>query len=561
MLPRSMFALALCLAARTAHAQAPAPVNLAAGKPATQSSTHEGGVASRAVDGITDGEWNKGSVTHTQIDTPQPWWQVDLQSVQEVGTVTLYNRTDPCCIARLASFNIRVSADGTTWHHYPVPYQVGAKATIPINRAARYVKVQLTGPGTLNLAEVVVSPLENLARGKPATQNATDGSAVATRAVDGNLDGNFNNGSVTMTAPDKTVTKSVLQWWQVDLGAAKAIGEVLLHNRTDCCGEKLNNFTVRVSANGTNWQDYPYVGPAGQVAAVVVQQVARYVRVRLNKSGTLSLAEVQVTPGRNLAKGKPATQSSTNGKAVAARAVDGMTAGNFSQLSVTHTLPDTAQPWWQVDLQSVESVGSLSIHNRTDCCGDRLTNFKVLTSADGTTWREYLHTGTAGVRTIVPINAPTRYVKIQLVGTGTLSLAEVQVFEAVSTAQASPLPCGSKVQVKSHKGDYLHRSETTLTTWTGGPGIPGNVWILECEAPNLVYLKSWTGDYLHRPDNVNPIAMTWSTRQPWTVERNGEYVRIKSWKNDYLYRPSSPQGIQTGPVMPGFVDWTLEAVR
>lgn len=142
-LTRSLFPLALCLAAaRTAHAQAPAPVNLAAGKPATQSSTHGGGVASRAVDGNTDGVWDNGSVTHTLIDTPQPWWQVDLQAVQEVGTVVLYNRTDPCCVARLASFYVRVSSDGTTWHHYPVPYQIGTKVTIPVNRAARYVKVQ-----------------------------------------------------------------------------------------------------------------------------------------------------------------------------------------------------------------------------------------------------------------------------------------------------------------------------------------------------------------------------------------------------------------------------------
>ena len=144
-LTRSLCLAILCLGgAGTAHAQAPAPVNLAAGKPATQSSTANGGLASRAVDGNTDGAWSHGSVTHTTENTSQPWWQVDLQSVQEVGTVTLWNRSD-CCGDRLNGVELRVSSDGTTWHSYPVPRTAGAKVTVAVARAARYVKVQHPG--------------------------------------------------------------------------------------------------------------------------------------------------------------------------------------------------------------------------------------------------------------------------------------------------------------------------------------------------------------------------------------------------------------------------------
>ena len=42
-------------------------------------------------------------------------------------------------------------------------------------------------------------------------------------------------------------------------------------------------------------------------------------------------------------------------------------------------------------------------HNADGALGivvNRLSNFKVLTSEDGTTWREYLHTGTAAARTV-----------------------------------------------------------------------------------------------------------------------------------------------------------------
>ena len=55
------------------------PVNLALGQMASQSSTTNDGVAERAVDGITSGQWGEGSVTHTE-STLQPWWEVDLGS-------------------------------------------------------------------------------------------------------------------------------------------------------------------------------------------------------------------------------------------------------------------------------------------------------------------------------------------------------------------------------------------------------------------------------------------------------------------------------------------------
>jgi hyaluronoglucosaminidase len=71
------------------------PVNVAAGKPASQSSEGYGGGASRAVDGNTDGNWGAGSVTHTAEDgSPEPWWQVDLQAALPIHSVQVWNRTD-----------------------------------------------------------------------------------------------------------------------------------------------------------------------------------------------------------------------------------------------------------------------------------------------------------------------------------------------------------------------------------------------------------------------------------------------------------------------------------
>ena len=71
--------------------------NLALHKNTSQSSTQFGGVSGRAVDGNVGGHFSAGSVTHTgdraSVD-PQPWWQVDLEVDQFVGSIRIWNRED-----------------------------------------------------------------------------------------------------------------------------------------------------------------------------------------------------------------------------------------------------------------------------------------------------------------------------------------------------------------------------------------------------------------------------------------------------------------------------------
>ncbi len=68
-------------------------VNLALNKPARQIATANDGVASRAVDGNDNGEWSANSITHTPENIPNPWWEVDLGSMQPIGQVSIWNRT------------------------------------------------------------------------------------------------------------------------------------------------------------------------------------------------------------------------------------------------------------------------------------------------------------------------------------------------------------------------------------------------------------------------------------------------------------------------------------
>jgi hypothetical protein len=68
-------------------------------------------------------------------------------------------------------------------------------------------------------------------------------------------------------------------------------------------------------------------------------------------------------------------------RTAASHGVDGNTDGNFWDNSVTHTDTDH-QPWWWVDLGSVQNIRQINIYNRTDCCSSRLSHYQVWVSSD-----------------------------------------------------------------------------------------------------------------------------------------------------------------------------------
>ncbi|MEV8565062.1 right-handed parallel beta-helix repeat-containing protein [Streptomyces sp. NPDC051322] len=113
----------------------------------------------------------------------------------------------------------------------------------------------------------------------------------------------------------------------------------------------------------------------------------------------------------DLARTGTASQSSTDG-AGAALAVDGDTTTDSRTL---------AEPgaWWQVDLGSVQHVGQVEIWNDA---ATTTAGFDVRTD------RGTVHvSGKALHPTLLDLDTRTRYVRIQLTGTGRVGLAEVRV--------------------------------------------------------------------------------------------------------------------------------------
>ncbi|MFO0951948.1 MAG: PVC-type heme-binding CxxCH protein [Isosphaeraceae bacterium] len=82
--------------------------NVARGGKASQKNTAHGGVASRAIDGNTDGSYGADGQTHSEEGTNGPWWEVDLGSEMPIEDVLIYNRTDGNLGSRLNNFTLKV---------------------------------------------------------------------------------------------------------------------------------------------------------------------------------------------------------------------------------------------------------------------------------------------------------------------------------------------------------------------------------------------------------------------------------------------------------------------
>ena len=406
-------------------------------------------------------------MTHTESEA-QPWWQLELASRTDVSAIVLHNRTD-CCAGRLSDVHVFVSdspfgaqsldellARDDIYHEYLAGEQ-SEESSVSVRHTGRYIRIQLAGTSPLSLAEVQVFGEEttestvNAAADGIASQSSTAYGAVANRAIDGNTDGVYNDGSVTHTA------RQTQPWWQLALAQRTNVTHIVLHNRTDCCASRLSDVHVFVSESpfgdqtldellqNNNIHHTNLAGAQANQTRVSVNRTGRYVRVQLAGTDLLSLAEVQVfgeqntDPLSNLAAEGSAGQSSTSYGGVASRAIDGNTNGTYTSRSVTHTATQ-GQPWWQMELADRGAIEQVVLYNRTDsCCTSLLADVHVFVSdspfgeqsldellSQSNLFHVYL-AGEQGAETVVPVNSAGRYVRVQLAGTSALSLAEVEV--------------------------------------------------------------------------------------------------------------------------------------
>ncbi|MBI3880874.1 MAG: ThuA domain-containing protein [Verrucomicrobia bacterium] len=114
----------------------------------------------------------------------------------------------------------------------------------------------------------------------------------------------------------------------------------------------------------------PTIAPSvasAAAASLASGKPARFVRIELpGDKRILTLAEVEVfSGGKNIAPGGKATQSSTNGEGVAAKAIDGNKSPDWGKHGQTHTSnAGTTNPWWELDLGRAVDIEKIGIWNR-----------------------------------------------------------------------------------------------------------------------------------------------------------------------------------------------------
>jgi hypothetical protein len=265
--------------------------------------------ASKAVDGITEGYYSD-SYTMTQ-DRPDQWWKVDLLKTYKIGNISVYNNATTRYtgdanidyISCLKDFKISILDEGgkEVWSDFQQYYPTDRYVTDADGVEGRYVMIKKeSASGPLSLAEVVVNPyvpkakekhsLQNLVIGKKAYQSSTYSGADATRSADGNIDGEFSKGSVSMTEVQSN------PWWEVDLGKESVVRNVEIYNRTDSCKTELCNFYLQLfdSNHKKIWEKHVKTYPDDYMSYGTEGTKGRYLRITLAYPGYLSLAEVKV---------------------------------------------------------------------------------------------------------------------------------------------------------------------------------------------------------------------------------------------------------------------------
>jgi len=424
----------------------PSP-NLAARPEATvtQSSTLGAFGPELAVDGIL------GNFTHTLTGDAPATWEVDLGGVHEIATINLYNRTS-CCASRLRDITVTVF-DGNN----DAIYQ--SDLLNPENELGG--GVEQVGPAVLTID--LLAELGAVVSGQFVRVERTPDEDLSGTGGLGNAD----------------------EPWVLSLGEVDVLGveDCPAEGDTHCAGltvEGPDGGGVGVyvlSASGTDDSDdlpsYTFTADNGVETRVIGPQLSNRATLTLGvgtwaitvsvdddvrfcddvAADAVCTTEIEVAGDPdNLALGKPASQSTVGFGGVPSRAVDGNTSGVYNLGSVTHTATGDPEPWWEVDLLGSFELATITLWNRTDCCVERLTNFRVsiLDENRDEVWGEDFFTDFGFPDTtlegfaIDADGAEGRIVRVALLPGGQfLSLAEVQVAGGD----------GGKIEPRFHRGD------------------------------------------------------------------------------------------------------------
>jgi len=296
------------------------------------------------------------------------------------------------------------------------------KAVVPAGR--KRARLSIVGALAISAAVLEARPAEaqvNLALGRPASGslpcNANEGPAKAV------------NGSVSGGNGDKWCSLQPVKFLQVDLGAALAVGRVVVRH-AGAGGESASfntrDFGIQVSTDGASFTTVATATGNAQSATTHDLGVvtARFVRLNVTApeqggGGAARIYELEVHPPANLALNKPATGSAPcNANEGPAKAVNGSVSGGnrdkWCSLAATRFLQvDLGGSGFAVDRFVVRHAGaggeSASFNTRDFSIqvGPTATSLTTVVTATANTQSVTTHAITSRTARFVRLNVTT----------------------------------------------------------------------------------------------------------------------------------------------------------
>ena len=462
----------------------PIATNLALNKPADASPAAFGTTIANGNDGNIDGDYahTGNPIYHTGSAAIGNFWQVDLESTNELGYILIFNRVDSPTTS-----NVRLSVlDGSQVSVYSATVnlsravqvlnanQFGITHILPTNVVGRYVRIETLENEFLAFGDLQVFQA-NLDTVPPSISGVSFNSTTQLLATVGFTEpvdaATATNAANYLFAGGPTVTSVVLL--PGDSGVLLGV-DGLLPNAS---------FSLSVSS---------------------VKDTAGNTMDATNIAGIVPFYEI------NWSLGGVATQSSTNYGGVPERAIDGNTYGGFGVGSVTHNQPPEDGGWWEVDLGVEKPIGRVSWWWRTDGGTEgRQDNFtwRVLDASRNPVFSEtypgrppapnYPHDFIAPVTgRFVRFEAP-----VPRVGDGSFSLAEVEVFKPYE---------GVSITVTQAPSDLIAPVNSSATFGPVGATLTG--------APQSKLLFQWLSNSIPIPGATAPTFTT----PPLTMDLSGD---------------------------------------
>lgn len=387
-----------------------------------------------------------------------------------------------------------------------------------INQPGRYRYVRLLAHSDTSGAPVMAANEINLLDGngklipRTAWQVTADSSAGPTTPISQTIDGNPQSGWRSATSSDP----SVGHWLQVDLGTSYPLGALrYLPPQFMTETGRISLYQLQVSPDGVNW---------GLVADGAFAD---------------DLSEKQVAlasrPEFNIALGKSATQSSTQGAATAALAIDGDRAADGS---VAQTLVEL-NSWWAIDLGAQYNVQAVRLWPAAGCCDAAAGRLHLLLSgapfATQTLTATQAQPGVSDLALTLPITAPVtvdlarvgRYLRLQLAGSGALALAEVELLANLLDPLPGPLTLTPLAATPQPTGGVI----TYTVAFTGG-SRPTFQWRFGNETAATAYSPQPTVTHTFTQPGIYLVEVS-------AVDDRGEEVRQSVVQR--IHHPLTPQ--------------------